>query len=82
MRHLKESRIVLKSLNSLIANDVLNVNLANDVLNVVNYLLSSASYFNPHSTLCSLWLPLTVYYLLRLMSTAFEWIFTLCRGLD
>ena len=35
MRLLRESRIVLNSLNRLLANGVLNANLVNDVLNVV-----------------------------------------------
>jgi hypothetical protein len=32
---LRESRIVLNSLNPLLVNDVLNANLVNDVLNVI-----------------------------------------------
>jgi len=36
MRDLRESRIVLNSLNRLLVNDVLNANLVNDVLNVIN----------------------------------------------
>jgi len=35
MRHLREIRMVLNSLNPLLVNDVLDANLVNDVLNFI-----------------------------------------------